>query len=132
MKPTMEQAIAAQLSRKFLGLSCWCRDGNIESYPRIERPGVLSITNLHSIRPYRNRNVYSRTRYIRTGDFDIWLAELERVARLFGFTEVYFGGVCNEFLPDVLTRKGYVRVMDQNHLLPHYAKFFPTDCKIPA
>jgi len=113
--PTVSEFLASGAS------SAWCKEGPIKVYLRIEYEGAISITNMYSVAPTRAKNVLKREKFIRTGHFAWVMDKLEESLWASGYCELYFAAVCNEFLPDVLKRRGYVEVRD--HLTPRYALY---------
>ena len=103
-----------------------CEASRIVAYLRKEGMGIVSVYSMVSRRSGRGRNLYKRDTVLKTGDFGKFMDKLEALLFDNGFRELRFGSVCNEFLPDVLERRGYSKYHNPEwDILPHYTMANP-------
>lgn len=97
----------------------WCKFSTFEIYLVKERkivdgvPKIVGISTSNFSNTRRARNVCRKYKYTRTGRFDWLLAHIDAQCAKHGYDYFRIDSIVNEFLPEVLIKKGF-RYVRQN------------------
>lgn len=87
----------------------WCRHGNMRVYvTKNSWARVICVSNVYNVR--RKQNLFKKEKHRTTGLFSDLMTVIELQAANHGYKYVRVIGIVNEFLPDVLARRGYLPI----------------------